>query len=187
MMHMDHSTRPFTLPLLLLVCLTGLAATVTLANRASAIAPGASPAKNLAANACPVAEPDWLTWPEDSAIPQAPQPGYFIVNPHRSMWASAWWWAEGKEYHLHAGEDGNKVGWFRPAGATLEITGQRLDAEAPALQAEVPCCYPSRFQATGLYFPTEGCWQITARAGGSVLKFVVEVEPLVSPPGRRER
>jgi hypothetical protein len=68
------------------------------------------------------------------------------------------------------------MGWFRPAGETLTITGQRLDAEAPPLEAEIPCCYPTRFQATGLYFPTEGCWEVNAAAAESELSVVVWVE-----------
>ncbi|MBN1451904.1 MAG: hypothetical protein JW963_12880, partial [Anaerolineales bacterium] len=80
------------------------------------------------------------------------------------------------ENYLLPGED-IKVGWFRPEGATLEITGRRLDGKAPALEAHIPCCYPTRFQATGLVFPAEGCWEVTARAADSVLTFVVKVEP----------
>jgi hypothetical protein len=59
----------------------------------------------------------------------------------------------------------------------MEVTGRRLDGETPALEAEFPCCYPTRFQASGLYFPTEGCWEVTAIAEDSVLTFVVKVEP----------
>jgi hypothetical protein len=70
-----------------------------------------------------------------------------------------------------------KVGWFRPAGAELIILGQWLDGNAPLLEAEVPCCYPTRFQATGLYFPTDGCWKVTARVADSELSFIVWVEP----------
>jgi len=59
----------------------------------------------------------------------------------------------------------------------MEITGRRLDGEAPPLEAEFPCCYPTRFQASGLYFPTEGSWEVTAKAADSVLTFIVKVEP----------
>ena len=82
-----------------------------------------------------------------------------------------------EDYHLRMSEEGLKVGWFRPAGAALEITGQRLDAPAPPLEAHIPCCYPTRFQATGLIFPAKGCWEITATAAESELAFVVWVEP----------
>ncbi len=69
------------------------------------------------------------------------------------------------------------MGWFRPEGASLKITGKRLDGQGPPLEAHVPCCYPTRFQATGLSFPTEGCWEVTAKAAKSELLFVVWVEP----------
>jgi hypothetical protein len=90
--------------------------------------------------------------------------------------ASAWW-TEQEAYQLVASEDGFKVGWFRPEGAELEITGQRLDAQALPLKADIPCCYPTRFQATGLLFPTAGCWQIVAKAADSELSLIVRVEP----------
>ncbi len=83
-----------------------------------------------------------------------------------------------KSYPLRAGKDrAIKVGWFRPAGETLEITGRRLDGHSPPLESHIPCCYPTRFQSSGLYFPGEGCWEITATAGESVLSFIVRVEP----------
>lgn len=50
-------------------------------------------------------------------------------------------------------------GWFGPAGAELVITGQRLDGEASPLQASIPPGYGTRFQASGLSFPSEGCWE----------------------------
>jgi len=74
---------------------------------------------------------------------------------------------------LHIG--GNKFGWLRPAGAQMRVTGRRLDREAPPMGASIPCCYPGAFQGTGLYLPTGGCWELEARAVGSVLRFVVDV------------
>ena len=56
------------------------------------------------------------------------------------------------------------------------MSGRRLDATAPPLTARIPCCYPTGFQATGLIFPTSGCWEIKATAGSSELTFVVEVK-----------
>ena len=126
--------------------------------------------------ACPVTEPDWVLPPEDSAVLNPPAYGYYFLNEDRSIWASAWW-EEQEENYLRVNEEGIKVGWFRPAGAELVITGQRLDGEAPPLEAEASCCYPTRFQASGLYFPTEGCWEVTAKAADSKLSFVVWVEP----------
>lgn len=125
---------------------------------------------------CPQTEPAWITPPDDAAVLDPPQPGYYFVNEDSSIWASAWWTGRAGA-RPQVSEDGIKVGWFRPAGATLTISGQRLDAQAAPFAAEIPCCYPTRFQATGLYFPSEGCWEVTARAGDRELSFVVWVEP----------
>jgi hypothetical protein len=129
-----------------------------------------------AQSACPLTEAVWIKPPEDSAVLNEPAFGYYFVNEDQSIWASAWW-TENEEFPLRAGDEGNKLGWFRPAGAELVITGQRLDGDAPLLEAEIPCCYPTRFQATGLYFPTEGCWEVNAKAEDRELSFVVWVEP----------
>ena len=131
---------------------------------------------NLAKDSCPLTDPIWIKPPEDAAVQNEPAFGYYFVNEDQLIWASAWW-TEKEEYHLQAGEEGNKLGWFRPAGADLVITGQRLDAEAPPLEAEASCCYPTRFQASGVYFPTEGCWEVHAKAEDKELTFVVWVEP----------
>jgi hypothetical protein len=100
--------------------------------------------------------------PDDAAVNSVTGQGEYFVNEDRSIWASAQWVMD-KEYLLAERENGIKVGWFRPAGATLEITGQRLNGNSPPLEAIVPCCYPTRFQASGLIFPTEGCWEVTAK------------------------
>lgn len=41
---------------------------------------------------------------------------------------------------------------------------------------KLPCCYPTGFQVAGLYFPTGGCWEVTATAGESKLQFVTMVK-----------
>ena len=125
---------------------------------------------------CPITQPVWARPPEDAAIPDPPAYGYYFLNEDRSIWASAWWEEQDRNY-LHVTEEGIKVGWFRPAGAELVITGRRLDADAPPLEANASCCYPTRFQASSLYFPTEGCWEITANVADSKLSFIVWVEP----------
>lgn len=136
----------------------------------------ASPAASLSAASCPVTEPVWARPPEDSAVQNPPEFGYYYVNQDRTIWASAWWW-KSEEFPLRVSEEGTKVGWFRPEGAALQITGRRLDNQAPPLDAQVPCCYPTRFQASGLYFPAEGCWEVNAKVADSQLTFIVRVEP----------
>jgi len=74
------------------------------------------------------------------------------------------------------GSIGWKFGWWRIAPGTLTITGRRLDAPAPPARASVPEGYgPEGFQASGVSFPTEGCWEITGSVGGSTLTFVTFV------------
>jgi hypothetical protein len=129
-----------------------------------------------AEESCPVTEPAWLKPPDDPAVLSEPAFSYYYVNEDSSIWSAAYWGDEEKEY-LRASEDGLKWGWFRPEGALLEITGSRIDGEAPPLRSEVPCCYPTRFQVSGLYFPTEGCWEVTAKADDKELSFVVWIRP----------
>jgi len=69
-----------------------------------------------------------------------------------------------------------KFGWWRAVRGYLRITGRRLDAPAPPLRADIPGGYGSTgFQATGVIFPTEGCWEVTGRVGDSTLTFVTLV------------
>ena len=132
--------------------------------------------KGASSNACQLTEPLRVKPPEDSAVLDPPAYGDYFVNEDQSLWASASWAME-EEYELNVAKEWIKVGWFRPAAAKLVITGQRLDGDAPPLESEVPCCYPTRFQASGLYFPTEGCWKVSAIAAKSKLSFIVWVKP----------
>lgn len=69
-----------------------------------------------------------------------------------------------------------KYGWWRGVSGTLSITGRRLDGTAPPLSATVPDGYgDTGFQSSGISFPTEGCWEVTGRAGGTTLTFVTLV------------
>lgn len=56
-----------------------------------------------------------------------------------------------------------KFPWWRYVSGQLTITGRRLDAPAPPLMSDVPAGYgETGFQASGVTFPSEGCWQVTA-------------------------
>ena len=74
------------------------------------------------------------------------------------------------------GSLGMKWHWYRDVQGDLRISGRRLDGEAPPLRAEIPEGYGSTgFQATGLIFPTPGCWEVTGVVGESKLTFVTMV------------
>ncbi len=58
----------------------------------------------------------------------------------------------------------------------MVIEGRRLDAPAPSLRAHVPEGYgETGFQSTAIDFPSEGCWEVTGRAGAASLTFVTLV------------
>jgi len=70
-----------------------------------------------------------------------------------------------------------KFWWWRRVNGTLTIEGRRLDAPAAPLRGIVPEGYgPRGFQASGIAFPTPGCWEVTGRVGSGALTFVTRVE-----------
>ncbi len=122
---------------------------------------------SVSTTVCPVTQTFQDQPPDD---PNADPFGFgnWHINADRTLWVgippSGVW---------HTG--GEKVIWIRPAGTELVISGQRLDVEAEPLRVEAPCCYPTGFEVNGLYFPTEGCWEVIATAGEHELHFVIEV------------
>ena len=69
-----------------------------------------------------------------------------------------------------------KIGWFAARG-TPRVTGRRADGTGRRLRADVgPLSYASGpFYPSLLYFPSFGCWRITATAGGAHLDATVNV------------
>lgn len=69
-----------------------------------------------------------------------------------------------------------KFGWWRRVPGNLVITGRRLDVEAPPARSYIPEGYGDRgFQASGITFPTPGCWEITGTVANASLTFVTLV------------
>ena len=82
----------------------------------------------------------------------------------------------GPEFVAKDGSVGMKFGWWRSATGKLQITGRRLDAPAPPARGVVPDGYGATgFQASGVEFPTEGCWEITGALPSTSLSFVTFV------------
>jgi len=125
------------------------------------VAPGAAEPKTCAVSPTVRDEP-----PKD---PNAAPFGFgdWHVNADRTIWVRSNGW--------RAGREGNKVIWIRPAGTTLVVTGKRIDARAPALQASQDRGYPTGFTVIDLQFPSAGCWEVEAEAGKSKLDIVVHV------------
>jgi hypothetical protein len=84
------------------------------------------------------------------------------------------------------GADGSlemKWPWWAAVPGRLTIEGGRLDGPAPPLGSLVPDGYGfPGFWATALRFPTEGCWEVTGRAGDTAITFVVRAVGAVAEP-----
>jgi hypothetical protein len=106
-------------------------------------------------------------------------PSNWYLNGDRTLWAGpvpdSGWPSGGTLFSGGAVVKGQKTYWVRPQGTQLVISGRRLDGDAPPVEAQVPCCYRNGYQIVGLFFPTPGCWEITAKAGDGELQFVTEV------------
>ena len=72
------------------------------------------------------------------------------------------------------GTIGIKIGWWRNVPGSVVISGRRLDAPAPPLSGKGSDGYGTLgFQASGVDFPSEGCWEVTGAIGESTLSFVM--------------
>lgn len=75
-----------------------------------------------------------------------------------------------------SGKLGWKFPWWRGVVGELTIEGRSLDGARGEVTSTIPEGYgDTGFQSTGIFFPGEGCWEITGRAGKGELTFVVEV------------
>ena len=130
--------------------------------------PTARPSGSTAAQDCPVTKPIIATPPtavlgERGFLPRGP----YYLSPDKQVWAQDWGWTSTPGVR--------KVLWLKPLGAPLELRGRRLDAEAPPLGIDTSDDSGEGFQASHLTFPTEGCWEIVAQSGSSVLRFVMYI------------
>lgn len=74
------------------------------------------------------------------------------------------------------GTFGVKVGWYRYGRGRVRIAAIRLDEPGRVVRTSVPSGYGSTgFQASGIYFPSAGCWRVTATVGRSHLTYVTVV------------
>lgn len=128
----------------------------------------------------PTDGPCAVTLPNGSGPPgETPDPrGY----GNGVLWT--WLWPDGTVVFSPGGpgqihDDGAlemKFPWHRAGQGQLVIRGQRLDAPAPPLRANVPGGYgDTGFQASSLVFPAAGCWEVTGTVGSSSLTFVTRV------------
>jgi len=123
---------------------------------------------------CPVTAPN-------GSAPPGEQPSPYL-HGNGQIWTALW--PEGRVVFEPGGPgqilpDGSldmKWGWWRGVTGQLTIEGRRLDASAPPLRADIPEGYGATgFQASGLIFPSPGCWEVTGKVGEAKLTFVTLV------------
>ncbi len=96
-------------------------------------------------------------WPDGNAVFRSGGPGIIHANGSLSM---KWPWYLEKSVRVE-----------------LEVEGRRLDAPSErSLSADYSQVLGDPgFHAGGITFPSEGCWEVTGRAGEASLTFVTRV------------
>jgi hypothetical protein len=136
--------------------------------------PGAGPCRVTEPNGSPVTEvaPGFygdrelsvaLMWPAGTVVFKPGGPGVVLRDGSLSM----------------------KFGWQRGIPGALTIDGHRIDGTALPLRARIPNGYGDiGFQATGLIFPTPGCWEVTGHVGRANVTFVTRVVKIGDGPAK---
>lgn len=128
---------------------------------------------------CPVTIPNGMTPPAEGPALGHHGNGllYTVLGPDGDILAE----------HDFIGTDGS-IGWKYPIwrapgvgkAGDLEIMGYELTSGTP-IRSFIPEGYGQRFQASGIYFPDEGCYEITVRSGEASLTFVTKVTAVDAP------
>ena len=121
---------------------------------------------------CPITTPNGSSPPDER--PNSLQHG------NGAMWTELWPEGIVRVQPDQVEADGTltmKFPWWRAPGirGVLIIEGRRLDASAPPLRARTAEYESSGFQPSTLFFPTAGCWEVTAKTGQASLTFVTSV------------
>lgn len=97
----------------------------------------------------------------------------------------------GAGFQTKEGALGMKFGWTRNIQGKLNVTGRRIDTDAPPLRFETMQtndAHSSGFLASYLIFSMTGCWEVTAQIGERVdskITFVTRVEKIGDGPAWR--
>lgn len=125
-----------------------------------------------------------VSLPNGSAPPGGEAGEQFYGNG--KIWAVLWpngIIAPTRDYVRPDGSIGMKIPWWaNGTKGELRIFGRRLDRPGRPLRVlGINAGWPrkdqhgTRFWASGLIFPTEGCWEVTGRVGTDELIFVTVV------------
>lgn len=150
-------------------------------SRTNISSPTLAPLTAAAIASCPVTMPNGSTPPGERPSPHQ--------HGNGDLWTGIWpggivtFSPNGPGEMLPDGSLSMKFFWWRAApGQPLTIEGRRLDAAAPPLRASIPDGYFGKFQASGLIFASEGCWEVTGRVRDASLTFVTLVIKVAFDP-----
>jgi hypothetical protein len=136
--------------------------------RATSVPPAPQPPEG-----CPVTQDGWRPSRDDEDgrlwIEFGPTGGIYRVPP------------------FNVGPNGSlgvKIAWQRGPGVRGRVTveARRLHGRAPVVRRRISTrgYGPTGLLASGIDFPTAGCWGVTARAGGASLTFVLLIRAPVT-------
>jgi hypothetical protein len=138
-----------------------------------------SPTVTSSAAACEPTQPNGETPPGES--PSEARHGNGLL--YTGLWPNGEILADPR-FVEEDGSIGMKFWWWRAPGVgaagDLEIRGHEITTGA-RITADIPDGYGQRFQATGITFPTEGCYEITGQSGDAQLTFVTKVTKIAAP------
>ena len=132
------------------------------------------------ATGCQVTQPNHLQIPATVAA-RAQISGDSYTHGNGEIWTDLWpegtvtFKKNGAGFILKDGSLQMKFLWVLAVDGPLTISGKRLDGVAPPLRSDFTPQVGAGFQPSYLIFPTQGCWEVTARANGSALTFVTRV------------
>jgi len=133
--------------------------------------------------ACPVTLPNFSVPPDDR---WTDEPIHSFGNDDGTLFTQLWpagtvlFEPGGPGRLLPDGSLAMKWPWYRTVPGKVVIQGHRLDAPAPpmpaiTLRGAADGYGATGFHPSGLVFPTEGCWQVTATVARHSLEFIVRV------------
>jgi hypothetical protein len=160
-------------PTLTVFCASLAACGGSSSDRAGVAAPTASPNTALIAT-CPVTIPNGSTPPSEHPSPEFHGNGvlWTALPPDGKIVAT-------RPFVLPDGSMRIKFPWWgsRRAGSDLSITGTSLQPPGGLARAHISpgLTGAPHFWASGVIFPAQGCWRVTASSGRARLSFVVLV------------
>lgn len=138
--------------------------------------------------------------PDSCPVTQPPAHPFVPPSPYPAQTSDSGFWFGTEKLWTHLRKDGTwkglphyeptdaafrqkmfwfRQGWLLDAQPKLEVTGKRLDASAPPLDAVTSNGWTNdrehAFMVTGMDIPRLGCWKITGRYENAELSFVVWV------------